>query len=315
MTDLWYSPSLMANAVLEVRGAKKRFRDVNALDGVDLSLGAGEWLGLLGPNGAGKSTLIRAVSGRVHLDAGEITLFGTKADKETRRRIGIVPQELAIYGKLNARENLDTFGALHGVTGTTLKKRVDEALEWTGLAERAKDRVKNYSGGMKRRLNLACGILHQPEIILLDEPTEGIDPQSRERIWQMLRDQRARGASLILTTHQLDEAEKTCERIAIIDQGKIVASGSFEELVERTIGKAKRLTIALSSPDAEKLRKDGFEPAGSSTVGRMLDNVAAELPSALRAIAAAGVEIENLTLEQPSLQAVFLQLTGKELRD
>lgn len=305
----------MVDAVLELRGAKKRFREVNALDGIDLTLRAGEWLGLLGPNGAGKSTLIRAVSGRVHLDAGELSLFGKKADKEARRRIGIVPQELAIYAKLNARENLETFGALHGVTGATLKKRIDEALEWTGLAERAKDRVKDYSGGMKRRLNLACGILHQPEIILLDEPTEGIDPQSRERIWQMLRDQRARGASLVLTTHQLDEAEKTCERIAIIDHGKIVADGSFDQLVSQTIGAAKRLTISLAGDDAEKLKSQGFESTDARTINRMLNDVAAELPMVLKTIAAANVEIVNLSIEQPSLQAVFLKLTGKELRD
>jgi len=200
---------------------------VKALDGVSLELREGELLGLLGPNGAGKTTLVRAIAGRVRLDAGTITIDSGA--------LGVVPQEIALYPALTARENLEAFGELNGLRGPTLRERVGWALEWTALAERTKDPVRTFSGGMRRRLNIACGILHRPRVILLDEPTVGVDPQSRERIHDMLDALRADGHTLLLTTHQLDEAEARCSRIVIVDHGRVIADGEPAELI-RTIG-------------------------------------------------------------------------------
>ncbi|MBI1799002.1 MAG: ABC transporter ATP-binding protein, partial [Candidatus Eisenbacteria bacterium] len=207
-----------AAPVLAVRDAAKSFGKVRALEGASLQLFEGERLALLGPNGAGKTTLLRAITGRVRLDRGSIDMSGHALEAEERRRaIGVVPQEVAIYPLLTARENLEVFGRLQGVLPADLKERTAWALEWTGLADRAKRPVGQFSGGMKRRLNIACGVLHRPRIVLLDEPTVGVDPQSRERIYEMLDELRREGGTMLLTTHQLEEAEARCDRIAILD--------------------------------------------------------------------------------------------------
>jgi len=288
--------------VLTVSGAEKRFGGTLALAGVDLTLREGEWLALLGPNGAGKTTLVRAVAGRVRLDGGAITLRGHRLDggaatEEARSRLGLVPQENALYPLLTAEENLRSFGRLAGLAGRDLRERVAWALDWTGLADRAREPVKRYSGGMKRRLNLACGVLHRPPVLLLDEPTVGVDPQSRERIREMLAELHADGASILLTTHQLDEAQQVAERIVIIDHGAVIASGTFEELLAETVGPRRRVIVRT---------------AGGEVIDRAVADVARELPALL---AAAGGEIEDLRVEAPSLQAVFLHLTGRELRE
>ncbi|MCE9626607.1 MAG: ABC transporter ATP-binding protein, partial [Candidatus Eisenbacteria bacterium] len=221
------------HAALEIRDARKRFGPTVALDGMSLSLVEGELLGLLGPNGAGKTTLIRAIAGRLKLDAGTITLFGEPLlPGRPRRDLGVVPQENALYPLLTARENLETFGRLLGLDGKRLRERCAWALEWTGLADRARTRVGQFSGGMKRRLNLACGVLHEPRLVLLDEPTVAVDPQSREKIHDMLAALRAAGASLLLSTHYLGEAEARCERIVVVDHGRTVAAGTLPELVQ-----------------------------------------------------------------------------------
>src|SRR5262245_11592570 len=236
---------------LQVSGACKSFGATRALDGAEFALEQGQLLGLLGPNGAGKTTLIRAIAGRVRLDAGRIVLFDQTLDRRNgaaRRRLGIVPQEVALYALLTARENLEVFGRLNGLDAVVLHERVGWALDWTGLRERAHEPVKGFSGGMKRRLNIACGVLHQPEVVLLDEPTVGVDPQSRERIWEMLDKLRQAGTSLLLTTHQLDEAQTRCDRIVIIDHGKTIAAGTFRELVEQTVGTRRQVTLTLDRP-------------------------------------------------------------------
>jgi ABC-2 type transport system ATP-binding protein len=227
----------MASA-LEVTGASKTFGDVKALDGASLAVETGELLGLLGPNGAGKTTLIKAVAGRLSLDAGAIRLFGRELTRrDPRAELGVVPQELAVYPLLTARENLEAFGALYGVSRSDLAGRVAWALEWADLADRADEPVKRYSGGMKRRLNIACGLVHAPSLVLLDEPTVGVDPQSRDRIYEMLASLRAAGTSIVLTTHHLEEAERRCERIVIIDHGRIVAAGALDALIRQTGGR------------------------------------------------------------------------------
>ena len=232
----------------------KRFNGRNALDGVSLDLKEGEVLGLLGPNGAGKSTLVRTIMGRVAPNAGEVLIFGRRAtagDNASREQVGVVPQEIALYPLLSARENLLVFGRYYGLQSDLLEKSIDEALTWAGLTDRAGDQTKTLSAGMKRRLNMAVGVIHKPKIMLLDEPTVGVDPQSRERIYQMIGGLKAGGVSLIYTTHYMEEAERLCDRIAIIDHGKIIASGTKDELVRSTIGDKREVVMVEKVPSLE----------------------------------------------------------------
>jgi ABC-2 type transport system ATP-binding protein len=302
-------------AILEVREARKRFGDVVALDGIHLQVKRGEWVGLLGPNGAGKTTLVRAIAGRVRLDAGQITLAGAPSHRpHTRRQFGLVPQETALYPFLTARENLEVFGRLHGLRGSTLRERVDWALDWTGLAERADERTAGFSGGMKRRLNLACAVLHRPELVLLDEPTTGVDPQSRERIFAMLAELQRSGTSLLHTTHQLGEAEDVCERVVIIDRGRIVAEGTPGELVERTLGRGQEVVVTLDRPLAAEARPAGVDAHGR-TLRAGIDDLAVGLPALLGRLHDAGYGVDDVRVVRPDLHAVFLHLTGRELRE
>jgi len=305
--------------ILTVSGARKRYGSVQALDGASFELRAGELLALLGPNGAGKTTLIRAISGRVRLDGGEIRVFDQPvAAGRTPRVLGIVPQELAVYSLLTARENLEGFGRLHGLAGAELSKQVDWALERTGLADRAKEPVKQFSGGMRRRLNIACGILHHPRIVLLDEPTVGVDPQSRDRIYVTLAELAAEGVSLLLTTHHLEEAEARCSRTVIIDHGRVIASGTLPELVDQTVGRHRLVTLRLNAPLAteqiSRLRVE-IDPADARQVRARMTDVATDLPHLLDGIRAAGGAVDDVEVRGPSLQAVFIHLTGRELRE
>lgn len=309
--------------VLTVCDARKRFGEIAALNGATFELRHGELLALLGPNGAGKTTLIRAITGRVRLDGGEIRLFDRAlAGSRTAPELGIVPQEIALYPLLTARENLRAFGALHGLAGKDLAKQIDWSLERTGLLDRAAEPVKGFSGGMRRRLNIACGVLHRPRVVLLDEPTVGVDPQSRDRIYDMLADLAASGVSLLVTTHHLEEAEARCSRTVIIDHGKVIAAGTLSELVDQTVGRFRLVTLRLDAPfdnDAafevmgrnnESARDDG----GRVLKTRMQD-VASELPPLLDVIRTAGRAIDDVEVRGPSLQSVFIHLTGRDLRE
>jgi ABC-2 type transport system ATP-binding protein len=302
--------------VLTVNGARKRFGDVVALDGATGSLREGELLALLGPNGAGKTTLIRAISGRVALDAGEIRLFGTPlSGTATPSELGIVPQELAIYPSLTARENLQAFGRLQGLSPRDVAERVKWALAVTALEDRADEPIKAFSGGMKRRLNIACGVIHRPRVVLLDEPTVGVDPQSRERIYDMLAELTRAGVSLLLTTHHLEEAEARCTRTVIIDHGKVIAAGTLSELVDRTVGRHRIVTLRLDAPVASP--PSGVEIAADDPrlLRARVTNVARELPGLLGALSAQGRDVEDVEVRGPSLQSVFIHLTGRELRE
>jgi ABC-2 type transport system ATP-binding protein len=305
--------------ILTVSDARKRYGSVQALDGASFELRTGELLALLGPNGAGKTTLIRAVSGRVRLDGGEIRVFDQPVTAgRTPRVLGIVPQELALYQLLTARENLEAFGRLHGLTGTELSKQVEWALERTGLADRAREPVKQFSGGMRRRLNIACGILHHPRIVLLDEPTVGVDPQSRDRIYVTLGELAAEGVSLLLTTHHLEEAEARCSRTVIIDHGRVIAAGTLPELVDQTVGRHRLVTLRLNAPLAtESIPRLGVEidAADARQVRAKMTDVATDLPPLLEGIRAAGRAVDDVEVRGPSLQAVFIHLTGRELRE
>ena len=303
---------------LTVEGARKRYGQTEALAGVSFEVRPAELVGLLGPNGAGKTTLIKAIAGRLALDAGTIQLFGRPlARTDPRPEIGVVPQEVAVYDKLTARENLEVFGRLYGVQPSALRERVDWALEWSDLKDRSRDLVGKFSGGMKRRLNIACGLLHSPTIVLLDEPTVGVDPQSRERIYEMLAALLVEGVSVVLTTHHLEEAEQRCKRIVIIDRGRIVASGTLAELLRSALGTGRVLTILLDAvwPGA------AAEPSGTrlSADRRRLQadvsDVEREVPRLFQAVAAAGCHVSDVELSGARLHEVFIALTGRELRE
>jgi len=300
---------------LEIRDARKSFGTTRALDGMSLSLGEGELLGLLGPNGAGKTTLIRAIAGRVRLDGGSVSLFGrVLASGTARSELGVVPQENALYPLLSARENLETFGRMNGLEGKRLRERTAWALEWTGLADRTKGEVRGFSGGMKRRLNLACGVLHEPRLVLLDEPTVGVDPQSREKIYDMLDGLRSGGAALLLTTHYLEEAEARCERITIVDHGHTIASGTLSELVVQAGLAGRRLRLTLEQA-AASLPAGFTRENGGGVLTASIHDVGGELPALLARLGAAGLGVRDLEVRSASLQSVFLALTGKELRE
>ena len=304
---------------LEIRDLSKSFADRRAVDGVSLELRAGEILGLLGPNGAGKTTLVRSVASRVVPDAGSVRILGfDAADPRARAVRGWVPQEIALYALLSPRENLWTFGRYQGLSGEALERGIAASLDWVGLADRADDKTDKLSGGMKRRLNIAAGTIHDPRVLLLDEPTVGVDPQSRERIYAMIGELKARGVSLLYTTHYMEEAERLCDRIAIIDHGKIIASGTKEELVRRTVGTRQAVAVdaAIPIPAAlgERLAALGAQRDGQQ-VRLSVEDPAGEIRRLLDLFHSAGVPVTDLVLKAPTLEEVFLRLTGRELRE
>jgi ABC-2 type transport system ATP-binding protein len=304
---------------LEIRNLSKSFGERRALDGVSLDLAPGEILGLLGPNGAGKTTLVRSVAGRVAPETGTLRVLGFDAGDDRARAVrGWVPQEIALYPLLSARENLWTFGRYQGLSGAALEAAIHTSLGWIDLADRAGDKTDKLSGGMKRRLNIAAGTIHGPRVLLLDEPTVGVDPQSRERIYAMIGQLKARGVSLVYTTHYMEEAERLCDRIAIIDHGKIIASGTKDELVRKTVGTRQAVALDAARPIpaalAEKLGRTGAVVDGTQ-VRVSVEDPAGEIRNLLELFHAENVPVRDLTLKTATLEQVFLQLTGRELRE
>jgi ABC-2 type transport system ATP-binding protein len=299
---------------VRVSEAVKRFGRSVALAGFNLDLRPGEWLGLLGTNGAGKTSAMRAIAGLIDLDEGTIELFGSRASGPTPKLIGWVPQEIALYPHLTARENLQAFGRLHGLRGDRLAEALRWALRWTGLQPRADDRVGSYSGGMKRRLNIACGVLHRPRVLLLDEPTVGVDPQARERILGMLAELRNEGTALLQSTHEFGDLEATSDRLVIMDRGRAIASGTIDELVRATAGDHTALTLEVEGtlpPDTfgKEVCCDG------SRVAATLTDVGRELPLFLEEVRRAGCRVARLDVRRPGIAEVFVQLTGRDLRE
>ena len=297
---------------ITISNAFKQFGEIPALDGASLNIEQGERVALLGPNGAGKTTLIRVIAGRCRLDSGELVLFGEPANKLSRRKIGLIPQELAIHALLSAEENLNFFGRLQGLTGSELKTQVGHALEWTGLESRKRDATGTFSGGMKRRLNIACGVLHRPELILLDEPTVGVDPQSRERIHQMLLDLHSQGAALLLTTHMMEEAERGTDRVVIQDHGRCVANGTPQELVDSCFGGTRTLKIQIEG--TPELPEGSLWKCDGSALIREVDRVE-DVADLIKEVNQMKVRINGIQVDPPSLQEVFIHLTGRELRE
>jgi len=313
-------------AALRVQSIKKRFRKVEAIRDVSFHLNVGERLALLGPNGAGKTTLIRCLAGRTKPDSGTIDLLGKPLPPSGGRdQIGLVPQDIAIYGDLTTRENLVAFARFHRLRGADLQRRVDWALEWTGLENRQNELVGGFSGGMKRRVNLACGVMHSPSVLLLDEPTVGVDPQSRQRIFEMLDQLRDSGTSILLTTHHLDEAEQRCDRIVIIDHGRVIADGTLSELIQSTIGAARHVRLRIDRPLESPIMPWYVGPIHASLgedtrvdeccLQTRVSDVAGQLPGLLQGVSGAGYSILNVEVHSPSLHDVFLHLTGQALRD
>lgn len=302
---------------LRIAALVKRFGQTRAVDGITLELRQAECLGLLGPNGAGKSTLIRSIVGRVIPDAGAISIFGARAGSPAARSaLGWIPQELALYPRLTCRENLRSFGRYHGLRGAALEEAVARCLGWATLNDRAGELVRNLSGGMKRRLNMAAGLIHQPKLVLMDEPTVGVDPQSRNHIFEMIEKLRAEGMSLIYTTHYMEEAERLCDRIAIIDHGKIIALGMHADLVRTTFGSRSQVLARYAGAD-ERIAAWVFERGGQVVDGTAQFSIEhpAEVGALLEASAKAGLELIDVSIRKPNLELVFLHLTGRELRD
>ncbi|MGD0212529.1 MAG: ABC transporter ATP-binding protein [Terriglobales bacterium] len=313
------APVSTASSLLPLRvdGLVKRFGELTAVNGITLELQSGECLGLLGPNGAGKSTLIRSIVGRVIPDAGTVTVFGDRADSAgARMALGWVPQELALYPKLTCRENLESFGQFHGLRRAELKSAMDWCLDWAALTDRAQETVQHLSGGMKRRLNMAAGLIHRPKVILMDEPTVGVDPQARNRIFEMIETLRSEGVSMIYTTHYMEEAERLCDRIAIIDHGRIIALGTKDELVRNAFASRSEVLARFANADdsvaAWVKERGGILENG---MARFTIEHATEIAGLLDSSAKAGHELADISLRKPNLESVFLQLTGRELRD
>jgi ABC-2 type transport system ATP-binding protein len=313
--------------MLIVEGLVKQYGDFTAVDDISFNAGDGCVFGLLGPNGAGKSTSINCISGLLAPTTGRIAVSGhdiVKDGKAARKSLGVVPQELALYDDLPAIENLRYWGMAYGLRGNTLNERVAVVLDHIGLADRAKDLPKEFSGGMKRRLNFGCGIVHKPKVLLLDEPTVGVDPQSRAKLFDLVEAERDAGASILYTTHYMEEAERLCDSLAIIDHGKIIAKGTVAELksqlgardalqlsgtfpVDET--KAAISLLAADIADLEILNQE------DDTLLLTLSQASQHLPVIFAAISSAGGSVTETNLRSPNLETLFLLLTGKELRE
>lgn len=309
--------------IVEIKNLVKRYGDFLALDNIDLSIKEGEIFGLLGPNGAGKTTLINTMVGLTKMESGEVGIFGKDIrsnEMDIKRNIGIVPQEIAVFDDLTAIENLTFFGRLYGLNGSLLRERVDDALNFTGLYDKRKEFPKKYSGGMKRRLNIACAIVHRPRLIIMDEPTVGIDPHSRNHILQSVKELNRHGSTIIYTSHYMEEVEDICTDIAIMDHGRVIARGDKDEL-KGLIAFEEKVSIEVSSlnhtivdgikktPGVRDLLIEG------NKIEVISEKNSKNLSIIIDTITSGGAEILSLNVDKPTLEGVFLTLTGKKLRD
>ena len=312
----------MPQLVLNVDELSKSFGDVHAVSGVSLRIESGEIFGLLGPNGAGKTTTISMICGLLKPDSGTVIVNGhdfSKNPSDAQQNMGVVPQEVALYEELSAKENLIFWGKLAGLTAARAKERAAELLDELALVDRGDDPVRTYSGGMKRRVNIGCALLHNPKLLLLDEPTVGIDPQARANVLEFVRDLSARGTGVLYTTHYLDEAESLCDRIGILDEGKLLAEGTLAELRNRLGG--DRLFVlegdfSDTDPSEWSALNERFQVVLQRDDQLVVASTEQRHPSdCLRDLLDLPVEIENAAMKRPTLNDVYLHLTGRELRE
>ncbi|MCP4362781.1 MAG: ABC transporter ATP-binding protein [Chloroflexi bacterium] len=313
----------MNEAAIKVIELDKQFAEIHAVNHISFTVQRGEIFSLLGPNGAGKSTTISMISGLLPPTQGDAAIFGhsiTQTPQQAKSQIGIVPQEIALYEDLTARENMEFWGKMYGLRGDALAQRVDEVLDMIGLTERQKDRLEKYSGGMKRRVNIGVALLHKPAVIIMDEPTVGIDPQSRRHILDGVKALKNEGATILYTTHYMEEAQELSDHIAIMDKGKIIASGTHEELV-RLVGHQDKIELQLSMPSEPVLTQwqetEGVfhVSAADGTLTVLVDDSNVVLPRLFEAVNEHGVRITAVDIQEPNLESVFLHLTGRALRD
>lgn len=312
--------------MLEIQDLVKTYGEFTAVDTVSFRAKGAHVFGLLGPNGAGKSTTINCISGLLTPTSGRISIAGhdiATHGKAARQALGVVPQELAIYEDLPAIDNLRYWGQAYGLRGESLQARVQEVLRTIGLEDRARDLPKNFSGGMKRRLNFGCGVVHKPQVLLLDEPTVGIDPQSRAKLFELVEAVRASGACVLYTTHYMEEAEQLCDSLAIIDRGKIIAQGTVAQL-KAQVGARDALQLSGDFPeDATRQAIEGLKTSipeleviasDPSSLTMTLPSASHHLPAIFEAMSVAGARVAETSLRSPNLETLFLLLTGKDLR-
>ena len=308
---------------IEVKNLKKSFGDLQAVQDATFAADSGEVLSLLGPNGAGKSTTISMISGLLAPTAGDASIMGhsvTQEPEAAKKSLGVVPQDIALYPDLSARENLVFWGKMYGLRGATLKSRVDEVLEVIGLTDRQKDHVGKFSGGMKRRVNIGAALLHKPDVVIMDEPTVGIDPQSRRHILDNVKELNKQGMTVLYTTHYMEEAAELSNHIAIMDMGKVIAYGTHDELI-KLVGEQTRIDIKLnvegSNVQESWKRVDGVTKidAQDGTITVLVDDSNQVLPHLFEEASKADVRITSVDIQEPNLETVFLHLTGRALRD
>ncbi len=315
----------MPESILITKDLQKSYGEIEAVKDISFSILRGEIFSLLGPNGAGKTTTISMLSSLVKPTGGTAEIAGHQLPADTmqvRQIIGIVPQEIALYDELNARQNLKFWGQMYGMGGKTLNQRIDELLEQVDLTERANDRVETYSGGMKRRINIAVGLLHKPQLLFMDEPTVGIDPQSRRRILDMVKELRDAGITILYTTHYMEEAEELSDRVGIIDQGELIALGTQKELT-KLVDEQETLRLHFGEGHAANGNVELFDniegvyhtTALNGELILSVNEAISTLPAVVTRANASGLQIRSIDIQEPNLEAVFLHLTGKALRD
>lgn len=309
--------------MLKVDNLKKSFGKREVVRGVTFSVNKGESFGLLGPNGAGKSTTISMICGLIESNSGDVTVGGVSIKQnpmEVKRKIGVVPQDIALYPTISARENLYFWGRMYGLSRPEAKKRTEEVLEIAGLQDRAKEKIENYSGGMKRRINIGAALMHKPELLIMDEPTVGIDPQSRNHILETVKKLNQEGMTVIYTSHYMEEVEYLCERIAIVDQGLVIASGTKAELCNRLVGATSiQVKVNTSSPELIDILGTIQNVQSVKADGELItiyaSNARQALGDAVALVVQSGLQVLSVDVQEPNLESVFLQLTGRTLRD
>ena len=313
----------MTTRAIEVKNLHKAFGQLKAVEGVSFNVEKGEIFSLLGPNGAGKTTILSMLSCLLRPDEGDALVMGHSIQKDqmgVKSALGVVPQDIALYEDMSARENLVFWGRMYGLRGAVLKTRVDEVLEVIGLTDRAKDRVDKYSGGMKRRVNIGVALLHKPQVIFMDEPTVGIDPQSRRNILDSVVTLKNQGMTVLYTTHYMEEAQELSDHIAIMDHGRIIASGTNQDLV-KIVGELDRITVTLNAEPGRVI--DAWKSiqgvkqvtAENGSLAILADDSNRVLPRLFETAAAGSVRILTVAIQEPNLESVFLHLTGRALRD